>query len=89
MAVGTRRSDVEIIGDILRSESQGATQLRYSVNLSYPQLQRYLAFLEQSHLVTLERRSTQVISFKVTEKGRRVLRLLDRLFSNLGFNALA
>ncbi len=88
MPVGLRRSDLEIIRDILKTDPGGPTQLRYNANLSYPQLQRYLAFLEQSNLVDMERQGPQVINVQVTDKGRRVLRLLDGLFLTLGFDSL-
>ncbi len=86
MPVGSRRSDLEIVRDILRMDPGGApTQLRYDANLSYPQFQKYLAYLEQSHLVEMERKGPQIINVLVTDKGRRILRLLDGLFVTLGF----
>ena len=88
MPVGLRRSDLEIVRDILRADRGGPTQLRYNANLSYPQFQRYLAFLERSNLVETDRQGPQVVNVKVTDKGRRVLRLLDGLFSTLGFDSL-
>ena len=88
MAVGLRRSDLEIIRDILRTDRGGPTQLRFNANLSYLQFQRYLAFLEQSNLVEMERQGPQVLTVQVTDKGRRVLRLLDGLFLTLGFDPL-
>ncbi len=47
MPVGLWRTDLEIITDILKTDRGGPTQLRYNANLSYPQFQRYLAFLER------------------------------------------
>ena len=59
-------------------------ELRYDVNLSHVQLQRYLTFLEHSELLKLEKKSAKVVRFRVTEKGQTVLQLLDRLFTTLG-----
>ncbi len=89
MAVGLRRSDLEIIRDILRMDGEGPTQLRYNANLSYPQLQKYLGFLEQSALIQRERHSAHVLNVQVTEKGRKVLTLLDALFTTLGYESLS
>ena len=88
MAVGTRRSDMEIIRDILRMDHGGTTELRFRANLSYLQLQKYLNFLEQSSLIELKRREGQVITFHVSDKGRQVLELLDAVFLSLGLDCL-
>ena len=84
--VGIRRSDMQIIQDILRMDRGGAAQLRLTANLSYAQLQKYLAFLEHLDLIALDRNSTRTITFMVTDKGQRVLELLDTLFAALGLN---
>jgi predicted transcriptional regulator len=55
MSVGVRRSEIEIIRDILRMGVGRTTTLRYTVNLSHSQMQKYLAFLEKSGLIRLER----------------------------------
>ncbi len=84
MPVGVRRSDIEIIRDILSMEVGRLTELRYAANLSHVQLQRYLTFLEQRDLLSLNRKSAKVVSFEVTDKGKSVLEMLDRLFTVLG-----
>ena len=83
MSVGVRRSDLEIIRDVLRIEQGGITHVRFRANLSYVQIQKYLAFMEQLELVELERRDTQVIKFQVTDKGRKILHLLQILFATM------
>lgn len=87
MPVGARRSDIEIIRDILRMHPGRITELRYSVNLSHSQLQKYLSFLEQAELIRMERQSSKVVNFRVTPKGRRVLGQMERLFNNLGIES--
>ena len=82
--VGIRRSDMQIVQDILRMETGAAAKLRLSANLSYSQLQQYVAFLEQLDLIELDRQSTRSLAFRVTDKGRQVLELLDTLFGILG-----
>ncbi|MBM3941944.1 MAG: hypothetical protein FJ316_03280 [SAR202 cluster bacterium] len=83
MGVGTRRSDTEIIREILATGTGRTTELRHAVNLSHPQLQKYLTFLEQAQLIKLERRQTKSLVFQVTGKGDAVLALLDQLFEAL------
>ena len=45
--MGRRRSNIEIIGEMLRLGENGAgkTELMYGVNMSYTQIQKYLSFL--------------------------------------------
>ena len=89
MGIGVRRSDMEIIREILQMDGTGITLLRYGANLSYPQIQRYLAFLENSRLINVNRNSAHIAGFKTTGKGRRTLNLLDKLISILGYSTLA
>ncbi len=84
MPVGTRRSDMEIIRDILSADLARTTELRYSVNLSYPQLQKYLGFLEQSELIQVKKQGRRSSRLAVTEKGRGALERLNQLFQILG-----
>ena len=85
MGIGVRRSDVEIIREILSAEDSGLTHVRYSVNLNYKQLTRYLVFLEESGIIVLERRGSQVAGFKKTKRGKVELKLLDELIQMLGY----
>ncbi len=83
MPVGTRRSDIDIIQDILSAGMGRTGELRDSVNLSHTQLQKYLAFLEGAGLITLDRAEARSASFAVTSKGKLVLQLLERLAAAL------
>lgn len=87
MSVGIRRSELEIIRDILRMDSGRSTTLRYSVNLSHSQMQKYLSFLERSDLIQLERQENRALTFQVTQKGRLALEKLEQLFSLLGLDS--
>lgn len=83
MPVGTRRSDVDIIRDILAIGMGTTGELRLAVNLSHVQMQKYLAFLEGAGLVTLDRSEGLGASFAVTGKGGQVLQLLQQLTAAL------
>ena len=87
MPVGSRRSELEIIRDILRIGGGRTTALRYNVNLSHLQMQKYLSFLERSSLIHLERQGSRTSSFQVTDKGHLALEELERLFDILGIGA--
>ena len=47
VTVSRRRSNIEIIADMLRVGENGAgkTEIMYSANMSYSQIQRYLDYL--------------------------------------------
>jgi predicted transcriptional regulator len=66
MSVGVRRSEIEIIKDILRMGVGRTTALRYTVNLSHSQMQKYLAFLERSGLIRLERLGARTLTIHTT-----------------------
>ena len=43
--MNNRRSSVQVMADILRLGEAGKTEIMYSANMSYRQLQKYLEFL--------------------------------------------
>lgn len=86
MSVGIRRSELEIVRDILRMETGRTTSLRYNVNLSHSQMQKYLSFLEGANLIQLERQGSRALTFQVTDKGRLALAQLDQLFDLIGID---
>ena len=51
MKLDRRRSSLEIIADMLRLGEAGKTEIMYSVNMSYFQLQKYLGFLLDRGLI--------------------------------------
>ena len=87
MSVGVRRSELEIIRDILRMGEGRTTSLRHTVNLSHSQMQKYLSFLERSGLIELGRQGSRTLSFQVTEKGRLALRRVEELFNLIGLES--
>ena len=87
MSVGVRRSELEIIRDILRMDEGRTTSLRYNVNLSHSQMQKYLSFLERSGLIVLGRQGSRTLSFQVTEKGRLALQRVEELFNLIGLES--
>ena len=88
MGIGVRRSDVEIIREILRTDGGALSDLRYAVSLSYAQVKRYVVSLERSGNIVLEHRGSRIAGFKTTERGRAALKLLEELIPVLGYEPL-
>ena len=59
-----RRSDIEVIADILRLGEARKTEIMYSVNMSYSQLQKYLNLLLQLELVDKTLSSNQSVTYR-------------------------
>ena len=74
-----RRSNIEIIAEMLRCGENGAgkTEIMYSVNMSYAQLQKYLKFLLSNDLVTKVEVGNPCVRYHVTKKGDELLESID------------
>ena len=46
-----RRSSIQVIADMLRLGEAGKTEIMYSANMSYFQLQKYLQYLTERELI--------------------------------------
>lgn len=80
-----RRSNIEIIAEMLRCGENGAgkTEIMYSVNMSYAQLQKYLKFLLSNDLVTKVEVGNPCVRYHVTEKGTELLESIDSVLEIL------
>ena len=76
-----RRSNIEIIADMLRVGENGAgkTEIMYSANMSYAQLQKYLGFLLSHGLISKVEVGNPVVTYQVTEKGGELLRNINTI----------
>ena len=72
-----RRSSVQVIADILRLGEAGKTEIMYSANMSYRQLQKYLEFFVNGGFLDRIVVPNPGIKYKVTEKGTRLLQSID------------
>ena len=77
MKINNRRSSIQIIADMLRLGEAGKTEMMYSANMSYFQLQKYLRFLLQQKLIDEVHLGNPSVSYRVTEKGFSLLRSID------------
>ncbi len=80
-----RRSNVEIIADMLRVGENGAgkTEIMYSANMSYSQLQKYLGFLLGHGFIDRVEVGNPVVTYQVTEKGFALLKSIDSVLEVL------
>ena len=78
-----RRSSIEVIADMLRLSEAGKTEIMYSANMSYFQLQKYLNFLLQLKLIDKVMVGNPVVTYRVTRKGLRLLKSIDSILEVL------
>ena len=79
MKIANRRSNIQIIADMLRLGEAGKTEIMYSANMSYFQLQKYLKFLLQQKLIDKVYLGNPSVSYRVTEKGFNLLQHIDSI----------
>lgn len=82
-----RRSNVEIIADMLRVGENGAgkTEIMYSANMSYYQLQKYLDFLVSHGFIDRLIMENSHFNYRLTEKGSQLLKSIDGVLETLEF----
>jgi predicted transcriptional regulator len=83
--VSQRRSNIEIIADMLRVGENGAgkTEIMYSANLSYSQIQKYLDYLVNQGFVNKVNMGNTMIAYQVTDSGFKLLKAIDTLMEIL------
>jgi len=83
MRLDRRRTSMEIIADMLRLGEAGKTEIMYSANMSYFQLQKYLNFLLERGFIDKVKLGNPSVTYRVTKKGLRILRNIDALLETL------
>jgi predicted transcriptional regulator len=83
MKLEGRRSSIEIVADMLRLGEAGKTEIMYSVNMSYFQLQKYLTFLLERGLIDKVSIGNPSFTYRVTQKGLTLLRSIDGILETL------
>ena len=81
--MNNRRSNIEVVADMLRLGEAGKTEIMYSANMSYAQLQKYLTFLLHLGLIDKVTVGNPVVTYRVTRKGLRLLRSIDSILETL------
>ncbi len=87
MKINNRRSNFEIIADMLRVGEDGAgkTEIMYSTNMSYSQIQKYLAFLIGQGFIAKVKIGNPKVTYQVTEAGLKLLKSIDSVTEMLGW----
>ena len=83
MRLDRRRTSMEIIADMLRLGEAGKTEIMYSANMSYFQLQKYLNFLLERGFIDKVKLGNPSVTYRVTRKGLRILRSIDAILETL------
>ena len=83
--VSRRRSNIQIIRDMLKVGENGAgkTEIMYSANMSYTQIQKYLNFLVNHGFIDRLEVGNPVVTYQVTDSGRRLLKSIDTVLEVL------
>ena len=88
MRVNKRRSDLEIIADMLKVGEHGAgkTEIMYSANMSYSQIQKYLGYLMSQGLIDKMKMGNPSVTYQVTDSGLKLLELVSSIKEMLGLD---
>jgi predicted transcriptional regulator len=83
--IGRRRSNIEIIADMLRVGENGAgkTEIMYTANMSYSQIQKYLEYLVNHGFINKVQVDNTMVAYRVTDSGFKLLRVIDTLMKML------
>ncbi len=88
MRVNRRRSDIEIIADMMEVGENGAgkTKIMYSANMSYRQIQKYLGFLIAQGFIDKIEMGNPSVTYQVTDSGLKLLELINNIKEMLGLD---
>lgn len=88
MRLNRRRSDIEIIAEMLKIGENGAgkTEIMYNANMSYYQIQKYLGYLVNKGFIDKMKIGNPCVAYQVTDKGMKLLRLLISVEEMLGMD---
>ena len=62
----------------------GKTEIMYSANMSYAQIQKYLGFLMSQGFINKVEVGNPVVTYQVTDKGLKLLRSINNMMELLG-----
>ncbi len=81
--ISRRRSDIKIIADMLRVGEKGAgkTEIMYTANMSYSQIQKYLEYLVNQGFIHKVELDKTMIAYQVTDSGLKLLKAIDNLIA--------
>ncbi len=74
---GQKRSNLEVMADILRLGEAGKTEIMYSANMSYHQLQKYLGYMVGQGLLERFEVPNPGVKYRPTPKGLELLKRIE------------
>ena len=88
MRVNRRRSNIEIIAEMLKVGENGAgkTRIMYNANMSYRQIQKYLGFLMSEGFIDKVEVGNPAVTYKVTDRGLKLLNSINSIIEMLGLD---
>ena len=88
MKVSPRRSNIEIIAEMLKVGENGAgkTKIMYNANMSYKQIQKYLGFLMNEGFIDKVEVGNPSVTYKVTDRGLDLLNSINNIMEMLGLD---
>lgn len=88
MKLNRRRSNIEIIAEMLKIGENGAgkTKIMYNANMSYAQIQKYLGFLLSEGFVNKIEMGNPSVTYRVTDNGLKLLESISSLMEMLGLD---
>jgi predicted transcriptional regulator len=83
-----RRSEIEIIGELINLTKDGAkkTRILYQNNMSFTQIQKYLTYLIEKKIIDVHIENDNGSSYKIytaTEKGLNLLEDINKVLTYL------
>ncbi len=88
MKLNRRRSNIEIIAEMLKIGENGAgkTKIMYNANMSYAQIQKYLGFLMSEGFINKIEMGNPSVTYRVTGNGLKLLESISSLMEMLGLD---
>ena len=84
--MNNRRTNLQIVAEILRLGDTWKSDIIFSVNMSHAQLQQYLGFMTERGFLR-DRQDSKVVTYHTTKKGQQLLECIDRVTETLGFES--
>ena len=87
MKLNSRRSNIQIIAEMLRTGENGAgkTKFMYNNNMSYAQLQKYMGFLITRGFIAEVHVGNPKVTYQVTDHGAKLKKSIDSVTEILGW----
>jgi predicted transcriptional regulator len=83
LGLGNRRSNIEVVADILRLGEASVSEIMYATKLSHTQMKRYLSRLVKLELLRTVEPSDGMPMYRVTPKAVGLLKEIDYILETL------